>query len=53
MINNLKKRSEIHAIVLAISEAKGNEAFIELAEKNNIKYLLNTYNLSLNMVKPK
>ena len=40
MINNLKKRYEIHAIVLAISEAKGNEAFIELAEKNNIKYLL-------------
>lgn len=40
IINNLKSRAEIAAIVLAISESRGNEAFIDIAEKNNIKYVL-------------
>ncbi len=40
IIDNLKARNEISAIVLAISEARGNEAFIDIAEKNNIKYVL-------------
>lgn len=40
IINNLKARPEIHDIVLAISEMRGNEAFIDVAEKNNIKYVL-------------
>lgn len=40
IINNLKARPEIQDIVLAISEARGNEAFIDLAEKNGIKYVL-------------
>lgn len=40
IINNLKKRSEIAAIVLAISEARGNEAFIDIAEKNGLKYII-------------
>jgi spore coat polysaccharide biosynthesis protein SpsF (cytidylyltransferase family) len=30
----------ISSIVLAISEARGNDAFIEIAEKNNLKYVL-------------
>lgn len=40
IVNNLKARKEIHAIVLAISEARGNEAFIDIAEKNKIAYVL-------------
>ncbi|HUS00524.1 MAG TPA: hypothetical protein VMY77_02285, partial [Chitinophagaceae bacterium] len=40
IINNLKQRSEINAIVLAISESRGNEAFIDIAEKNNLHYIL-------------
>jgi spore coat polysaccharide biosynthesis protein SpsF len=40
IINNLKARPEIHEVVLAISEARGNEAFVDIAEKNNIKYVL-------------
>ena len=40
MINNLKTREEISEVVLAISEAIGNEAFVELANRNNIKYVL-------------
>lgn len=39
IINNLKQRSEIHAIVLAISELRGNEVFIDFAEKHGIKYI--------------
>jgi spore coat polysaccharide biosynthesis protein SpsF (cytidylyltransferase family) len=40
IINNLKERDEIDAIVLAISEAKGNEIFIDLAIKQNINYVV-------------
>ena len=40
IINNLKSRAEIHAVVLAISETSGNEAFIDIAEKNSIQYVL-------------
>lgn len=40
MINRIKERKEISAIVLAISEAKGNEAFVELAERNELKYII-------------
>ena len=40
IINNLKSRSEISAIVLAISESSGNEAFIDLAKKNGINYVV-------------
>jgi spore coat polysaccharide biosynthesis protein SpsF len=40
IINNLKKRPEIYAVVLAISEVRGNEAFIDIAKKNGIKYVL-------------
>jgi spore coat polysaccharide biosynthesis protein SpsF len=40
IINNLRTRNEIHDIVLAISEEKGNEAFVALAEKNSLKYTL-------------
>jgi spore coat polysaccharide biosynthesis protein SpsF (cytidylyltransferase family) len=40
MINRLRERPEIHDIVLAISEARGNEAFVELAERLNVKYVL-------------
>ncbi len=40
MVNRLKERSEISDIVLAISEAKGNEAFIEYAQRNGIKYVI-------------
>lgn len=40
IINNLKQRTEIADIVLAISEAKGNESFIDFAEKKGLKYVL-------------
>lgn len=40
IINNLKARPEIHGIVLAISEMRGNEAFIDIAEKNGIPYVM-------------
>lgn len=40
IIQNLKERSEIDAIVLAISESRGNEAFIDIAEKHKLKYVL-------------
>ena len=40
IINNLKECQEINSIVLAISEIKGNEPFIEYAEKNSIKYVI-------------
>lgn len=40
IINNLKQRPEISDIVLAISEARGNEAFIDIAEKHGLKYVL-------------
>lgn len=40
IINNLKARPEISAVVLAISEASGNESFIDVAKKNNINYVL-------------
>jgi spore coat polysaccharide biosynthesis protein SpsF len=40
IIQNLKARPEIHSIVLAISETRGNESFIDIAEQNNIKYVL-------------
>ncbi len=39
MVNCIKEHKEISDIVLAISEVKGNEAFIELAERNNINYV--------------
>ena len=40
IINNLKNRPEIYAVVLAISEVRGNEAFIDIAKKKGIKYVL-------------
>ena len=40
MIRNLQLRCEIDSVVLAISEAKGNEAFQELAIKYNLNYVL-------------
>jgi spore coat polysaccharide biosynthesis protein SpsF len=40
MVNRIREHKEINDIVLAISEVKGNEAFIELAERNNIKYIV-------------
>ena len=40
MVNRLKEQKQIADIVLAISEAKGNEAFVELAERNNLKYVV-------------
>lgn len=40
IINNLKARPEISAVVLAISESRGNESFIDVAERNNINYVL-------------
>ena len=40
IINNLKTRKEIADIVLAISEAKGNESFIDFAESKGLKYVL-------------
>lgn len=40
IINNLKRRPEIAGIVLAISESKGNEAFVDIAEKHNLKYVI-------------
>ena len=39
IVNNLRARPEIDEIVLAISEARGNDAFIEYAEKENLKYV--------------
>lgn len=40
MVNRLRERSEITDIVLAISEAKGNEAFVGWAENRNVKYVV-------------
>lgn len=40
MVKRLLERPEIADIVLAVSEAKGNEAFIEYAEKENLKYVI-------------
>ena len=40
MVNRIREHSAISDIVLAISEVKGNEAFIELAERNNLKYVI-------------
>jgi spore coat polysaccharide biosynthesis protein SpsF len=40
MVNRIREHSEISDIVLAISEVKGNEAFIELAERNQLKYVV-------------
>ncbi len=40
IVNNLQKQKEIHEIVLAISEAKGNESFVDFAEKKGLKYVL-------------
>ena len=40
MVNRIKEHKQISDIVLAISEVKGNEAFIELAERNNLKYVV-------------
>jgi spore coat polysaccharide biosynthesis protein SpsF len=39
MIARLKERPEIHAIVLAISEAAGNEVYKDVALRNNIEYV--------------
>ena len=43
IINNLKERDEIDAIVLAISDAVGNEMFMDLAEKQNINYVIELF----------
>jgi spore coat polysaccharide biosynthesis protein SpsF (cytidylyltransferase family) len=40
IIKNLKKVPEIYEIVLAISSEKGNEVFIDIAEKQNLRYVL-------------
>jgi spore coat polysaccharide biosynthesis protein SpsF (cytidylyltransferase family) len=40
IVNRIREHSEISDIVLAISEVKGNEAFVELAERNGLKYVL-------------
>lgn len=40
IIKRLEKTPEIHSIVLAISETKGNEAFIEYAEKRGLPYVI-------------
>lgn len=40
MVNRIRERPQISDIVLAISEVKGNEAFIELAERNKLKYVM-------------
>lgn len=40
IINNLKNREEIDAVVLAISESTGNELFVDIAKKHNIKYVI-------------
>ncbi len=40
IINNLKNTPEICEVVLAISEEKANEVFIEVANKNNVRYVL-------------
>ncbi len=40
MIRNLKQQKRIDGIVLAISEMKGNEMFIDVAEKHEIGYVL-------------
>jgi spore coat polysaccharide biosynthesis protein SpsF (cytidylyltransferase family) len=39
MVNRLREREEIADIVLAISEAKGNEAFADFAERAKVKYV--------------
>jgi spore coat polysaccharide biosynthesis protein SpsF len=39
MVNRLREQKQISDIVLAISEVKGNEAFVELAERNQLKYV--------------
>lgn len=38
IIERLKERREVDAIVLGISEARGNEVFAEVAERAGIKY---------------
>lgn len=40
IVNRLKERKEISAIVLAISEAPGNEAYAPLAERMGVPYVL-------------
>lgn len=40
IIQNIQKQKNIDAIVLAISECRGNEAFIEIAQKHNLPYVL-------------
>lgn len=40
IIDRLEERNEIDEIVLAISENRGNEAFLDVAERRDIKYVL-------------
>lgn len=40
IVRNLKERPEIDDIVLAISEAPGNEAYVPLAKKMGVSYVL-------------
>ncbi len=40
IVNNLQKRNEISDIVLAISEAKGNEVFVDFANTKGLKYVI-------------
>lgn len=40
MVSRLRERSEISDIVLAISEAPGNEAFVAMAQHLSVKYVL-------------
>jgi spore coat polysaccharide biosynthesis protein SpsF len=40
IINRLRECTEIDSIVLAISEAVGNESFVSLAERVGVKYVL-------------
>ncbi len=39
LVKYLSKSSYLEDIILAIAESKGNEIFVELAEKNNWKYM--------------
>jgi len=39
MVQRLRERPEIHDIVLAVSEARGNEAFFEVADRIGVKYV--------------